>query len=175
MSGGIRSYLPDSGPPEEAQKCMGSKNRCEILLVGHEREVHASLYAALQARAYAVTRACRGEEALAKALQLNLDVVVSDLVVPGLSGLELLAKLQSAKPRLPVILFTEKGSTEAAIEATRLGAYDFIAKPFEISEVVDLVAQATASNGWVLFTYAVLTVTNGTAIGAWQKFYRTPN
>ncbi len=124
---------------------MGAKNRCEILLVGHDKPVQASLCAELQARAYGVTKAIHGEDALAKAMHLKLHVVVSELVVPGLSGLELLARLHSAKPRLPVILVTESGSTEAAIQATRLGAYDFLAKPFEISEVIELIAQAASS------------------------------
>jgi DNA-binding NtrC family response regulator len=134
---------------------MEAKNRYEILLVGHEQEeVQANLYAELQARAYGVTRAIRGEDALAKAKHLNLDVIVSELVVPGLSGLELLAQLRSAKPRLPVIVVAESGSTEDAIQATRLGAYDFLAKPFEISEVIELIAQAASRNSSAITPFA---------------------
>ncbi len=66
--------------------------------------------------------------------------------MPGLTGLELVAQLHAAKPKQPIILMTAHGTTETAIEATKLGACDYLLKPFEADELFDLVASAVASS-----------------------------
>src|SRR5207245_10280767 len=66
--------------------------------------------------------------------------------MPGLSGLELVEQLRATKPKLPIILVTAFGTTETAIEATKLGAYDYLLKPFDMAELLDLVAKSVASN-----------------------------
>ena len=65
--------------------------------------------------------------------------------MPGLSGLDLVAQLHAAKPKLPIIMMTAFGTTETAIEATKLGAYDYQLKPFDMAEMLDTVAKAVAS------------------------------
>src|SRR5207245_2527939 len=75
------------------------------------------------------------------------DVVVTELMTPGLSGAELLARLHQAKPQLPVILIAGAVSMETAVEVIKLGAYDFLVKPFEITELVELIERATSSKG----------------------------
>ena len=86
----------------------------------------------------------------------SCDVVLTDLKMPGLSGLELVEQLHAAKPKLPIIMMTAFGTTETAIEATKLGAYDYLLKPFEMGELLDLRRQGrgqqpahvrTAGNG----------------------------
>jgi len=59
------------------------------------------------------------------------NVVVTDLKLPGLNGLDLVRQLHAARPRLPLILITAFGTTQTAIEATKFGAYDYLLKPFE--------------------------------------------
>ena len=76
------------------------------------------------------------------------DVVITDLKMPGLSGLDLVGQLHSAKPKLPIILMTAFGTTETAIEAIWLGAYEYVLKPFEMTELLDLVAKAAACEGF---------------------------
>src|SRR5262249_29679276 len=74
------------------------------------------------------------------------NVVITDLRLPGIDGLELVRQLHAAQPRLPIILITAFGTTETAIEATKLGAYDYLLKPFDMPHMIDLVRKAAASN-----------------------------
>ena len=76
--------------------------------------------------------ASRGDEGLLRAGRDECDVVLTDLRLPGLGGLELVRQLHEAQPRLPVVLMTAHGTIETAIEATKLGAYDYLQKPFEM-------------------------------------------
>src|SRR5260370_40101099 len=66
--------------------------------------------------------------------------------LPGLNGLDLVRELHAAKPRLPLILMTAYGTTDTAIEATKSGAYDYVLKPFNMPELLDLVRKAADSN-----------------------------
>ena len=70
---------------------------------------------------------------MARAQSEPWDVVLTDLKMPGLSGLELIEQLHAAKPKLPIIMMTAFGTTETAIEATKLGAYDYLLKPFDMA------------------------------------------
>jgi DNA-binding NtrC family response regulator len=73
-----------------------------------------------------------------------LDVVITDLKLPGLDGLELVARLHAARPRLPIIMMTAHGTTDTAIEAIKRGAFEYVVKPFEADELLDLLATAVA-------------------------------
>ena len=73
-------------------------------------------------------------------------MVITDLKLPGLNGLELVRQLHAAQPRLPIILVTAFGTTETAIEAMKFGAYDYLLKPFDIPQLLELVRKAADSN-----------------------------
>src|SRR4029077_1521775 len=88
----------------------------------------------------------RGDTGLARAQADAFDTVITDLKLPGLNGLDLVRRLHAAKPRLPIILMTAHGTTETAIEATKLGAFDYLLKPFEMEELIDLVERAVGSS-----------------------------
>ena len=66
--------------------------------------------------------------------------------MPGLNGLDLVRQLHAAQPRLPIILVTAFGTTQTAIEATKFGAYDYLLKPFEIPQLLELIRRAMDSN-----------------------------
>ncbi len=117
-----------------------------ILLIEDDPAIVTSLQEILQADGYAVSLAQRGDEGLALAQGNPFDAVVTDLKLPGLSGLELIRQLHTFKPRLPLILMTAHGTTETAIEATKFGAYDYLLKPFEMNELLELVDAAVASS-----------------------------
>src|SRR5437667_1743602 len=117
-----------------------------ILLIEDDPAIVTSLQQILAADGYAVSLAKRGDEGLAMAQSQPFDVVVTDLKLPGLSGLELIRQLHTSKPRLPLILMTAHGTTETAIEATKFGAYDYLLKPFEMAELIELVSQAINSS-----------------------------
>jgi DNA-binding NtrC family response regulator len=118
----------------------------KILLIEDDRGIAAGLKKELLAEGYLIDTATRGDEGLARARENAYDAVLTDLKMPGLSGLELIAQLHTAKPKLPIIMMTAFGTAETAIEATKLGAYDYLLKPFDMAELLDLMARAVASN-----------------------------
>ena len=107
------------------------KSKPKILLIEDDASIVGGLKKELQVEGYEVAVAGRGGEGLAQAKEHSFDVVITDLKMPGLSGLELVEQLHASKPKLPIILMTAFGTTETAIEATKLGAYDYLLKPFD--------------------------------------------
>ena len=116
----------------------------KILLVEDDLGTASALQKVLQAEAYEVDLAERGDEGLAQAKSRPFDLVLTDLKLPGINGMELVAQLRVAKPKLPIIIMTAHGTTDTAIEATKLGAYEYLTKPFEADDLLDLVASAVA-------------------------------
>ncbi|MHA3772585.1 sigma-54-dependent transcriptional regulator [Verrucomicrobiota bacterium sgz303538] len=117
-----------------------------ILLVEDDSNIASALRGVLETEDYIVLHAETGDRGLADALRERCDLVLTDLRLPGLSGLELVQRLHAAKPQLPIVLMTAHGTTETAIEATKRGAYDYLLKPFEMPELLDLIAKALASS-----------------------------
>jgi len=115
-----------------------------ILLVEDDLGTASALQKVLQAEGYAVELAERGDTGLARAKAASFDLVLTDLKLPGVGGLELVAQLRAAKPKLPIIVMTAHGTTDTAIEATKLGAYEYLTKPFEADDLLELVASAVA-------------------------------
>ena len=122
------------------------KSPDKILLVDDDAGITDTLSRVLTDEGYAVTVETRGDAGLARAAAEVFQVVVTDLKLPGVSGLELVRQLHTLRPRLPIILITAFGSTQTAIEATKFGAYDYLLKPFEIAPMLELIARACASN-----------------------------
>jgi DNA-binding NtrC family response regulator len=122
------------------------KARPKIQLIEDDSSIAASLKKELHAEGYDVAIATRGDDGLAAAVEEPCDLVITDLKMPGLSGLQLVERLHAAKPKLPIIMITAFGTTETAIEATKLGAYDYLLKPFDTAELLKLVAAAVASS-----------------------------
>ncbi|MBE0543118.1 MAG: sigma-54-dependent Fis family transcriptional regulator [Verrucomicrobia bacterium] len=122
------------------------KTNPKILLVEDDTNIATGLQKVMRANGYDVTALSRGDTGLERALGEPFDVVVTDLKLPGLDGLELVRQLHQAKPKLPIILITAHGTTEIAIEATKWGAFDYVPKPFEVDELLDLTAKALESS-----------------------------
>jgi DNA-binding NtrC family response regulator len=118
----------------------------KILLIEDDASTAAALQKVLCAEGYLAEIASRGDVGLAQAQKQHYDVVITDLRLPGLGGLALVAQLHAAKPKQAIILMTAHGTTETAIEATKLGACDYLLKPFEADELLDLIAAAVASS-----------------------------
>ena len=120
--------------------------QANILLIEDDRSTASALQKVLQDEGYAVMLAGRGDEGLTAARERMCDLVITDLKLPGLSGMDLVAQLHAAKPKLPIIMMTAHGTTETAIEAMKLGACEYLVKPFEADELLDLAASAVASS-----------------------------
>lgn len=117
----------------------------KILLIEDDRAIVMTLRRVLMDEGFEIEVETRGDTGLTRARQTELDAVLTDMKLPGLDGLELVRQLHEDKPRLPIILMTAHGTTETAIEATKSGAFDYLLKPFEMPELIDLVERAVAS------------------------------
>jgi two-component system response regulator AtoC len=111
-----------------------------VLLVDDEPAVRFTLEAALEGTGVATLACASGEEALGKLA--GIDAVVTDLVMPGMDGLALLAEIRKVDPDLPVVLLTARGSEKIAVAAIRQGAYDYMSKPFAVEELRVVVGRA---------------------------------
>ncbi|MEZ4359123.1 MAG: sigma-54 dependent transcriptional regulator [Kofleriaceae bacterium] len=111
-----------------------------VLVVDDEASVRFALTELLTERGHQVVTAKSGAEALAH-LE-DVDAVITDLSMPEMTGLELLGKIVARDASLPVVLLTAHGSERIAVEAMRHGAYDYLAKPFDIDELVHVIERA---------------------------------
>ncbi len=121
-------------------------NNPNILLVEDDPNIVSGLQKVLRAQKYEVTAVVRGDDGLKRATNEAFDVIITDLKLPGMDGLELVKQLHEKKPKLPIILITAHGSTDTAIEATKWGAFDYVPKPFDVEELLDLVGKAIQSS-----------------------------
>jgi len=112
-----------------------------ILVADDELNMRRVLEAILKREGYEVITAANGLDALA---EMNRDVhtVITDLKMPGLDGMGLLRRLQETHPEVPVVMITAHGSVESAVEAVKLGAFDYLEKPFEQEQIRQIVAKA---------------------------------
>jgi two-component system response regulator AtoC len=113
-----------------------------ILIVDDEPSIRMVLRAHLERSGYAVTAAQNGAEAIALLSKEGFDLVVSDLRMPEVDGMALLAHCMEQLPGLPVILITAHGTVDSAVEALKLGAQDYITKPFDKDELLPVIEKA---------------------------------
>jgi len=118
------------------------KRKAHVLIVDDEPNVRRVLGTLLEQAGWATTRAESGEQALDLVRAQDPDLVITDLKMPGMDGMELLGRLQSSFPEIPVIMLTAHGTITNAVEAMKLGAHDFITKPFDRDDVVQLLEKA---------------------------------
>jgi len=107
-----------------------------ILVVDDDSAMTELLVQTLPSKGYLTVARASGEAALALLEQEDFDVVVTDLNMNGMHGLDLCTRVVANRPDIPVIVITAFGSLESAIEAIRAGAYDFVTKPFDIKTLV---------------------------------------
>lgn len=113
-----------------------------ILVVDDEESIREFLDIMLRKEGYEVTVACDGEEAKGFIQNKTFDLVISDLQMPKMNGLDLLKYTKQSYPDLTFMMITAFGTTETAVEAMKIGAYDYITKPFKIDEVRLVIANA---------------------------------
>lgn len=117
---------------------IGSK----ILLVDDEEIFSDNMAKLLENRQYKVTAVYNGESAIKALGKDRFDVIVLDLKMPGMDGIATLKEIKNLGLFTETLLLTGHGSIDAAVEAIRLGAYDFISKPCEIDELVEKIEGA---------------------------------
>ena len=127
---------------------MKSDNQpARLLIIEDDVKVAESLHRLLTSENYAVELARTAEEGIPRAQTGDFDAVITDLQMPGVSGLEVITTLHPAKPHLPIILVTGHHTTETAIKAIKLGAYDYVLKPItNPKDFLTLIQKAVASH-----------------------------
>src|SRR5262249_17493489 len=114
----------------------------KLLLIDDEADVLYSFRRIFAPPEIDLTTAASGEEALRIIPNLKPDLVLMDMRMGGINGLETLRRLRQTDARLPVIMMTAYGTTQAAIEAMKLGAYDYLLKPFDVPKLKQIVFEA---------------------------------
>src|SRR5574340_517023 len=108
-----------------------------ILLVDDQKSLRRSLSLMLEGAGFATEEAENGEEALHYLATHKYDLVITDLRMDGMSGIDLLREIKQSNPKLPVILITAYGSIDSAVDAMRLGAFDYLTKPFREQDILE--------------------------------------
>lgn len=118
-------------------------NSISVLVIDDERNLVRSIGFSLRDEGMEVTGAFTGQEGLTQVKSLGPDVVLLDLGLPDLPGLEVLVKIKAQYPDLPVIMISAHGDTRSAVKAVKMGALDYITKPFDLDELVLLIRRCT--------------------------------
>ena len=116
--------------------------KVRVLLVDDEEQFVETLALRLEARDFAVATAFNGDQALDYLKGKDVDVVVLDVLMPGLSGIDTLREMKKIRPLTEVIMLTGHATVETAIEGMKLGAFDYLMKPTEIEELVEKITKA---------------------------------
>jgi len=119
----------------------------KILVVDDEEDVRETLSTVLENLDYDPYVAADGEEALETIRQKPIDIILSDLYMPGMNGIELLKRVKSEKKSIVFLMITAHPTIETAVDAIKKGAYDYLTKPFHIEEVRIKLGRAMEKQG----------------------------
>jgi len=121
---------------------MVEKLNAKVLLVDDEEDFLESLSQRLETRGLKVSAATRGEDAVDMVDQQDFDAIVLDLAMPGMDGLETLKQIRDKHPEAEIIMLTGHASIKSSVEAMKLGAEDYLEKPFDINELMEKISEA---------------------------------
>lgn len=121
-----------------------------ILIIDDEKNIREGLGAALEMEGYKIALASDGKAGLERIVKGDIDLVITDLRMPEVSGEHVLAKVTAENPGVPVIVLTGHGSIDSAVDAMRNGAYDFLTKPLNLDQLVLIVKRALQGRELVL-------------------------
>ena len=107
-----------------------------ILVIEDDRSLREGLVLNFELHGYQVEAAADGEEGMQKAFDLSPDLIVLDIMLPGWSGLDILTELRERNDTVPVLILSARGSTDHKVEGLSIGADDYLAKPFELRELL---------------------------------------
>lgn len=135
-----------------------------ILIVDDDPQLRQSFEKLLSGEGHKVRTAPTGEVGLSLVKQETPDLVIMDVRLPGMSGLETFLAMREIEPKLPVIIMTAFGTTETAIEATKLGAFEYVLKPFDVPDMLAAIEKALEAGRFMRARVEM----NGTPEGASQ-------
>src|SRR6185503_12510055 len=142
----LRSYqLSNTGRPwniwSQTVSMSHERMKCRILIVDDEREI-TEILADLLSTDYECMAAGSAEEALTRLRDNPFELVISDITMPGMSGLEMIPHVKQMSPHTVVVMISGMQTVESAIGALRLGAFDYLMKPFDLRQVEAVVKRA---------------------------------
>ncbi|MFO7970186.1 MAG: response regulator [Desulfobacterales bacterium] len=118
----------------------------KILLVDDEEEFVTTLAERLELRGLQARAALNGEAALQMIEADTPEIVILDVMMPGIGGFEVLRRIKAQHPQIPVILLTGRGSTKEGIKGMQQGAFDYLMKPLNIEELIKKIQEAIESH-----------------------------
>jgi CheY-like chemotaxis protein len=121
--------------------------RRPILVVDDEKNIRLTLSQSLEPLGLPIQTAVNGEEALQKIEETEFGLLLLDLKMPGMEGMEVLHRVRERWPTIPVIIITAHGTIESAVDAMKMGAVDFIQKPFSPREIRELATKVLQREG----------------------------
>ena len=121
---------------------MRDPENIDLLVVDDDEDFRSTMVRRFERSGYQVHDAATAEQALEVAERREFDVATLDMVMPGMSGLELLKKFRAGHPECEVIMLTGQGTIETAVQAMKLGAFDYLTKPFPLKELEALIIRA---------------------------------
>ena len=143
MRDGPRAELPrDPGRSSSNEGKAEMAQSYRMLVIDDDPGLRDYLEALAVSRGYEVVTAATGEDGLKRLADLRPDLVTLDLVLPGMDGLETLRRLKERMPDVPVVMLSGHGQARSIVEAMKLGASDFLRKPFEVEELEVACAKA---------------------------------
>src|SRR6202162_2724359 len=113
-----------------------------ILIIDDEKAIRKTLSEILSFEGYKIDEASDGEEGLKKFKDKNYDVVLCDIKMPKIDGIEFLQKAGEANPDIPIIMISGHGNIETAVEAVKTGAYDYLSKPPDLNRLLITIRNA---------------------------------
>ncbi len=119
--------------------------KSRILIVDDEESIREFLEIMLKKEGYEITTAVDGLNAKEILTKKSFDMIISDMQMPNMTGIELLKHVKESYPDIVFMIITAFGTTETAVEAMKMGAYDYVTKPFKIDEVRLNIANALRS------------------------------
>ncbi|HUC82565.1 MAG TPA: response regulator, partial [Flavisolibacter sp.] len=123
-----------------------------LLIIDDERSIRKTLSEILSFEGYKIDEATDGEEGLKKFKEKTYDVVLCDIKMPKIDGMEFLQKATETAPDVPIIMISGHGNIETAVEAVKKGAYDFIQKPPDLNRLLITIRNAMERNKLVTET-----------------------
>ena len=123
-----------------------NENQSTVLIVDDEPSIRISLRTILSGLGFAVVEAARGEEAVSLVRTAHFDIVLLDINMPGLGGIEVCRAMRKNAPLLPIVMLTVQGSEDRKVEALDAGADDYITKPFQLRELIARIRAAVRRN-----------------------------
>ena len=113
-----------------------------ILIIDDEKAIRKTLFEILSYEGYKIDEAGDGEEGLKKFIEKDYDVILCDIKMPKIDGIEFLEKAKETNPDIPIIMISGHGTIETAVEAVKKGAYDYISKPPDLNRLLITIRNA---------------------------------